>query len=73
MKARSTSSRRVREFKPPKINFGAELYYHIIGWQTASVTEHPLIKLITDDKLNAYIHTGDCPELSHIHSLPCFT
>ena len=73
MKARSTSARCIREFKPPKINFKAESYFDMIDWQAASVTEPPLTKSITDDKLKEYIHTGDCPELSIIHSLPCHT
>ena len=59
-KSRSnTLNKTVRKFQVPKLNFDAVSYTDLIDWQTVNVTEPPLTKNLSNEKLDELIVTGD--------------
>nr|CAH7721997.1 unnamed protein product [Callosobruchus chinensis] len=50
-KARTNTSKELRVFKAPKLNFDADDYIDIIDWQNINVTEPPITKALTIEEL----------------------
>ena len=51
------SSKKVREFRIPELNFDCKDYHNIISWQSIDVTEPPATTAISDPELDNYIST----------------
>lgn len=65
----SSSSKNVRKFKVPVINFDAEDYVKMIEWKVNTFTEPPLTKSLTENQLKTIIE--DAPEKNTIFAFPC--
>lgn len=61
----------VREFKVPPINFDAQEYFDLVDWQSVELTEPPIIKNVSDDKLSEMIL--HIPDEIDILKFPCHT
>ena len=71
LKARSIDTREnLRALTLPKLNFEAKSFTDMINWQTAQLTDPPLLKHITNDELNNFIQSGDVP-CTHAAEIPC--
>lgn len=60
MKARTSEQRGrgVRVFEVPPLNFEATDYFELIDWQLCAITEPPILKSLSDDDLQRFIHNG---------------
>ena len=71
LKARSVTSKKLRLFQLPKLNFNASKYYDLLYWQD-NITEPPLLKSVPEAKLRLFIDQKGDGELDLLR-LPCHT
>jgi len=65
-----SSSRDVRKFIIPKLNFGARDYYELVNWLDFPRLEHPITCNLLDTDIDEAIKTGSMPDLE---KYPCHT
>ena len=58
----------IRTFQIPDLNFEAEVYFDMINWKKVNLTESPLTRSISDDKIN-YLFSSK--EKKNFPQLPC--
>ena len=75
LKARleSRSRSQLRVFMIPELDFNAKSYYEIISWSEALITQPPLMRAISDQKLKEYAETDTPDKFDDLLKLPCHT
>ena len=61
----------IRQFRVPKLNFGAENYIDLVDWITVEKYDPPVLKNITDSQLQAYVDSGSV--IQNLPTFPCHT
>lgn len=76
LKARTLKSRdkggSIRQFRIPKLNFDADMYETLIDWSKESVTEPPVMTMMSDDELTGLIVAEMTPSVL-FPKFPCHT
>ena len=76
LKARTLKSRdkggSIRQFRIPKLNFDADMYETLINWSKESVTEPPVMTMMSNDELTGLIVAEMTPSVL-FPKFPCHT
>ena len=62
----------IRVFQVPTFNMDAEDYIELIDWQSGTVTEPPVTKLLSDNELESFVSSGETP-IIEFPRFPCHT
>ena len=60
----------IRQFRVPRLNFGAEDYIDLVDWITVEKCDPPMLKNISDSQLQAYVDNSSSLDLPNF---PCHT
>ena len=68
----AASTKRVRAFTVPKVNFQAQTYIGMVDWQS-NYTEPPMTKMIPNKKILELMESGDFFDTNTRKNIPCHT